>query len=195
MALLKLSSPWVIFYKKINAMFEDDPEIKVVFDEEENIVKLYVDNPDKADALSQVLPKEKEFGAVTLKIEVVPANKEATERANTANKLRTVLRGNEFESLNGELLENALIGNPAFLYAKTITGVFTNPITYIVFMNKVVQYYTDSLSDINGFTSTLYQDIAKDIFLPFDGIFYCTEAPYMRRRYSEPNYTCNANPY
>lgn len=190
MALLKLSSPWVIFYKEINAMFEYDPEIKVVFDEEENIVKLYVDNPDKADALSQILPKEKEFGAVTLKIEVVPANKEATERANVANKLRTVLRG------NGELIENALIGNPAFVYSKTITGVFTNPITYIVFMNKVVQYYTDSLSDINGVTSTLYQDIAKDIFLPFDGIFYCTVPPYMEcRRHSEPNYTCNANPY
>ena len=34
MAKLKLSSPWEIFYKEIQAMFSEDPCVHVVFDED-----------------------------------------------------------------------------------------------------------------------------------------------------------------
>ena len=48
---------------------------------------------------------------------------------------------------------------------------------YIVFKNKVVQYFNDDLKDVNGFCSTLYQKIAKDIFAEngCETACYCTD--------------------
>ena len=71
---LGLSSPWINFAREINAFFKEDPEVKVTYNDEENIVKLYVNSDEKADALSALLPMEKEFGNVKLNIEVIPAN-------------------------------------------------------------------------------------------------------------------------
>ena len=71
---MKLSSPWVEFYREIEALFAQDDEVKVVYEEEKNEVKLYVENARKADALAQLLPTEKTFGNVVLKITVIPAN-------------------------------------------------------------------------------------------------------------------------
>lgn len=59
MAKLKLSPPWVIFYQQIKALFEKDPNIKIVYDEDEQKISLFVDNANKADALTRLLPTEK----------------------------------------------------------------------------------------------------------------------------------------
>ena len=155
MAKLGLSAPWVIFYREIEAMFEYDPEVRVIFDEDENVVSLFVENADKADALTQLLPEEKEFGNVTLKIKVVPANGLAAS--------------------NVDLFQKAFEGNGAFAYVKAIEGIFSGMLHYVVFRNKVVQFFTDDLSDIHGFRSTLYQDIAKDIFGEISNVFFCTD--------------------
>mgnify|MGYP006958177364 CR=1 FL=1 len=45
-----------------------------------------------------------------------------------------------------------------------------------MFENKVVQFYNDQMDDINGNKSTLFQDIAGDVFGYDHGVFYCTEA-------------------
>lgn len=152
---LNLSSPWVKFYREIESMFGGDPEIKISFDEEKPEIKLYVDNYVKASALEQLLPSVKYFGIVTLKITIIPSN--------TAKS-------------PAELYNDAFSGNPVFCYTKAVEGVFTNPITYVVFKNKVVQYFADNLGDIHGNCSTLYQDIAQNIFEDSDeqGVCYCT---------------------
>lgn len=59
----------------------------------------------------------------------------------------------------------------------TVDGIMTNPMTFIVFQNKVVQYWNDDLGDINGNCSTLYQTVAKDVFGDVEGIFFCTDTP------------------
>lgn len=156
MAKVNLSSPWVEFYNKIKAMFACDPEVKVVYDEDSNSVKLYVDDHNKAEALTQLLPAEKTWGNVTLKIEVVPCN-------------------DEKELTDADLFRIAFENNPAFSFDKTVEGVFENPITYIVFENRVVQFWDDNLGDIYGNQSTLYQEIARDVFGERNGIFYCTD--------------------
>lgn len=161
MALLKLSSPWVTFYRELNAMFEQDPEVTVIFDEEENDVTLYVDNAAKAEALQLLIPEQKTFGNVTLKIDIIPAN--------DVNRTNYV----DCEAV----FTTAFKDNGAFCYADTIYGIMSNPITYVVFQNRVVQYFNDSISDIHGLCSTLYQDIAKDIFNPLPGVYYCTNKP------------------
>ena len=156
MAKLKLSPPWVVYYREIDAMFQGDPDVRVVFDEEKRIVKLFVDDCEKACALDKILPDEKLFGRIVLKIEVIPANGHFIE-----------VKGNPFEA--------ALTGNSALSFIHTISGIMSNPLTYVVFKKSVVQYYTDDLGDYFGVYSTLYQDIAKDIFESVDGVYFCTD--------------------
>lgn len=71
----------------------------------------------------------------------------------------------------------AFEGNAAFNYLETVEGVFTNPISYVVFANEVVQFFNDDLNDIHGLKSTLYEDIARDVFEKKDGMCFCTDLP------------------
>ena len=67
----KLSSPWVTLYREIEAMFGEDPDIKVEYvagDGNDPIIKLYVEGQDKADAIAKILPETYEFGGVTVSV-------------------------------------------------------------------------------------------------------------------------------
>lgn len=151
----KLAAPWISFYREIEAMFKEDEQVHPVYDEENNVVKLYVEDQEKAEALEKILPDHRTFGNVTVTVAVIPANK-LTEVRDT-------------------WFRKAFEGNPAVSYITTIEDVFNNPITYVVFKNKVVQYYNDDLGDVHGNRSTLYQEIAKEIFEDHEGIFFCTD--------------------
>ena len=156
MGKLKLSAPWITFYHEIEAMFGEDPEIRIVFDEDNYKIKLYVDNAEKADALTQILPAEKVFGNIIVKVVVIPANKLKEDVLS--------------------IYEKAFKGNPVLSYVKRVEGtIFAYPASYVVFKNKVVQFFNDDLSDVNGYRSTLYQEIAKDIFENKNGIYFCTD--------------------
>lgn len=161
MAKLKLSSPWEIFYKELHAMFKEDPCVHVVFDEENYEIKLYVNGAAKAEALSQLLVAHKAFGNVTVNVAVIPSNDIPFTNARPAYKL----------------YQMAFEGNRALSYVRTVSGIFANDLCYVVFRNKVVQYFNDDLGDANGLCSTLYQEIAKDVFGNQDGVFFCTDVP------------------
>lgn len=152
---VKLSPPWAIFYQEMNAMFKEDPEINIVYDEGKPEIKLFVENAEKADALMKLLPMQKNFGNVNLTISVIPADQESSSKA--------------------ELFKTAFKDNPVFV---GVTGSFA-PIApaaeYVMFQPKVVQFYTDDLTDAHGYRSTLYQEIAKDIFGEQSGLYYCTD--------------------
>ena len=152
---VKLSPPWNIFYREIEALFKADPEVHISYDEVEHIIDLRVDNVEKAEALSKLLPIEKTFGNVIVKIRVIPPN------GLTMTK--------------SMLFERAFAGNPIFSYSESVEGIFANPLSYVVFKKEVVQFYTDDLGDAHGVRSTLYQDIARDIFGSTDNIFFCTD--------------------
>lgn len=147
-----LSPPWACFYREIEALFKDDPEIHIVYDEQNYEIKLYVDNPSKADALEKLLPSVKNFGNVNLYIEVIPADTETNDGLS--------------------LFEAAFAGNPAFKYVAQSPKIAAK---YVIFANKVVQYFNDSLSDAHGVRSTLYQDIARDVFGDDCGVYFCTD--------------------
>ena len=151
---MKLSAPWIKFCREIEALFAEDPDVRVVFDNEGSEVKLFVDDNVKADALTQLLPEKKTFGNVELKITVVPAN----------NAVSTA-----------DLVDRAFSGNPALLYVTKVDTPMGH-FEYAVFRNKVVQFFNDDMSDINGNCSTLYQEIAKDVFSEKTGVFFCTDA-------------------
>ena len=155
--IVGLSAPWVTYYREIEALFGADPEITVAYDELQGEIKMLVNNDDKAQAIAQILPAEKTFGGVTIKVTIVTAN--------------------SFKPANINMFERALEGNPAVSFMETVDGVFSNPISYIVFANKVVQFFDDNLGDINGMRSTLYEDIASNIFAEHEGICFCTDLP------------------
>ena len=71
MALLKLSPPWHIFYKELDCLFREDEEVRIIFDEDNNKITMFVDNTIKAEALEKILPKEKKFANDTISIDIV----------------------------------------------------------------------------------------------------------------------------
>ena len=147
-----LSSPWVIYFREVEALFAQDPDIKVELNDDTYELNIYVESAVKAEALAQLLPDKKEFGNVILNIAVIPADNEPTK---------------------AELMRRAFAGNPALkeiVNAKLIVA----PVSYAVFEKKVVQYFSDDASDLHGLTSTLYQDIAKDVIGEEADLYFCT---------------------
>ena len=155
---LKKISPWVEYYRKLVALFKKDPDIKIIYDEGINVIKMYINGQDKYEALNQLLPSEKKFGNVTLEIELIPCN--------------------DLKLSQTDLFRRAFSGNPVVTDVITIGQEIigsTNDFNYIVFEKEVVQYYDDSLNDPHGNRSTLYQEIAKEVFGEQDGIYFCTD--------------------
>lgn len=145
-----LSAPWFTYVKEVEALFERDPDIGVRFYEEHMELYLYVADNDKANALAWLLPAEKEFGNVVLKITIVNS-KEGEE--DTVTIIKRLFHNNEAVSFVETLPRGA----------------------YVVFKKDVVQFFNDQTDDINGKKNTLYQDIAKDVFGGVPGVYFCTE--------------------
>lgn len=157
---VKMSPPWVVYWRELEALFGQDPEIEIEFDEDALTIDngspncscyIYVNNGTKAEALNQLLPTKKVFGNVTLYIDIIPTNTDKTL---------------------AQYYVDAFTGNPIFegRYCLGEGSAFH----YMVFKNEVVQFYSDTLADPNGYTSTLYQDIANKVFNNHDGIYFCT---------------------
>lgn len=166
MAKLKLSPPWIIYYEEVNAMFAKDSEVHVIYDEDECSLKLYVNNCQKAYALSKVLPETKEFGNIKMTISVILAN----EKESKGFTIRDYPNANPWETVFSH--------NMAVQYVKPVMWIGGEVFTYVVFKKEVVQYYTDNIGDLDGMASTLYETIAKDIFVNTDGTFFCTSTGY-----------------
>jgi hypothetical protein len=159
---LKILPPWSIVIRKIEALFDGDPQIacNTNFSGSNPTIVLACNNGDKVTALQQILPEEITFGGVTLKIAVdgTPSNRAF------ANKK--------------ELFEVAFSGNPAFAYAVSPADDGYNwfSMVYVVFNNTVVQFFADNLNDCHGIISTLYQDIATELLTgpAVQGVFFNT---------------------
>lgn len=148
----KLSAPWMTYVHEIEALFGEDPSIDITYDENENNIKLYVLDSVKAEAIQRILPMEKKFGNVTLKVTVIPGNLEATPES---------------------VLKMAFDGNPVMENVISVQGL-GSIFTYAVFKKKVVQFFNDQMNDLHGLKSTLYEEIARDV-LEMDGnVFYST---------------------
>lgn len=154
---ITLASPWVELFREFEAFFAEDPEVKVIFDPEKYAIKLLVKDQDKANALDQLLVKEYIFGNIKVEVTVVPANEPLT----TIDLYRRAFAGNEAVS---KIYTN---DNPAEYQA-----------SYIIFEKEVVQYLNDDLSDAHRIRSTLNQEIAKKLFVPTPGIYFCTDVDY-----------------
>lgn len=152
-----LSSPWYIYYREVKALFHKDPAVTVQFEDygDSKTLKLFVEGEDKAEAIGLLLPKEKVFGNVVVKIQVIPSNK--------------------LGMTTEDIIKCAFEGNPSFKGVATFKPEGTTiPFTFVTFENAVTQMWIDNLSDINGLKSTLLEDIARDVLETPSGVYYCT---------------------
>lgn len=173
----KVLPPWLTLMNKIQALFDGDPQIacNIVWAGTHPSITLATNNPDKAAALIKLLPEEKKFGNVTLKIDV---------DCNTIS--------NKAFADTKELFETAFSGNPAFEYAISTDGYWYIPFTYVVFKKCVVQFFNDNLNDPHGVLTTLYQEIASELFADMEfntGVSYCTA---VEDKTNEGKLTCSA---
>ena len=153
---VKLSPPWDEYARKLTALFAQDEEIHIKYKENENKLSIFVDNADKYEALTKLIPSEKDFGGHILNIEIVPANV-SDEQKDNRYYLKKLFRGNDAVSE----IKDAEIGAAA--------------VTYIEFEKEVVQFWNDNLADLHGVKSTLMEDIARDIMPETTNVFYGTD--------------------
>ncbi len=145
-----MQAPWIIYAKQIKKLFENDKDVTISLDE--YVLELKVEGPAKADALRKLLPEVVNFGNIDLKINVIPANQDDSP-------------------LN--LYKKAFEGNPIVkdIISREEFGAIRN---YVLFKKQVVQYENDDISDANRICSTLYQEIAKEIFTDGPEMNFCT---------------------
>ena len=160
---LKILPPWTIVIRKLEALFDGDPQIafNCDFSGSHPTVVMACNNGDKVAALQQILPEEVNFGNISLKVIVdgTPSNITFTSKV--------------------DLFDTAFKGNPAYAYSKCPAEERYMWIgtTYVVFKNCVVQFAADNLNDCHGIISTLYQDIAEELLtgIATEGVFYNTD--------------------
>ena len=157
MEKLNLVSPWINFYHEVEALFRNDHEVTVKFDDENYELKLFVDNAKKGEAIEYILPHEKIFGNVTVKITVIPANK----------------------PISGidEALAIAFKGNPVFGHFETVSSPFGD-MNYAVFLPYILQYFNDDIGDIDGKRTATIEDIAKEVLSLGDAWHICSDRKY-----------------
>ena len=147
---VNLSPPWVTYANEVNAMFRDEFDVNVRTSDDGYTINLYVKKADKAAALTKLLKPTVKFGNITVKVIVIPANKEDT---TDVDSMKVV-----------DLYKTALKDNMAFEEIIERAEGLPFAMNYVVFRNQVVQFYNEDLSDHLGMCSTLYQTIADDIF-------------------------------
>lgn len=159
---LKILPPWTIVIRKLEALFDGDPQIafNVDFSGSHPSVVMSCNNGDKVAALQQILPEEVEFGNIKLQIVIdgTPTNRAFKSKV--------------------ELFDTAFAKNPAYAYSvcPAEEGYMWFGTTYVVFNNCVVQFAADNLNDCHGVISTLYETIASELLTgpACEGVFFNT---------------------
>lgn len=153
----KLSPPWVTYWKKLEALFNGDPDIEVgqLYDmEDRKEIWIYVSSEKKYRALNNLLPTYPNFGNV---------------------KVKNVLKFQGTEHNDFQDLKDLFEGNPR---VKDITEAVDFTQTHHLFINfkpEVIQFKNDDVSDYYGLYSGLTADIAKEVFdMDYNGAHFST---------------------
>ena len=154
-----LSAPWIAYYEKLYLLFKKDPEVSMAFKQNgdgDKKIEIYVSNNRKAEAISKILPCYVSFGNVIVPIIVLPSN---DENEDWIYDFMDAFDGNE---IIDDIVQDAGL---------------TRDMNYVVFRKEVAQYYNDNIQSVDGFSSTLYEDIAREIFKDAPaGTFFCTSS-------------------
>lgn len=96
------------------------------------------------------------FGNIILKVRVVLVNIEAADIIDT--------------------FKTAFRGNPTVVAAEKINLPGVGSANHVVFRKEVVQLFNDDIGDVYGVESTLFENIANDVFVyPGEPVYYSTD--------------------
>lgn len=152
---LNVSAPWYTFIRRVHAIFGEDEDIDIVYNQEDNELKLYVRDGVKADALTKLFDTEKIFGNVTTKITIIPANEQETI---------------------ADIYRKAFSGNPVVKDIIVDQNPYAPNMTYVLFEDTPIQYFNDRLDHPAGVETILFEDAARDVFEGHcDGVYFGTE--------------------
>ena len=174
----ELCSPWMVFFHQVEAFFREDDQVHAELDNDNYKISIYVDDDDKANALSMIIPKQKVLGNIIVTIDIIPAN-------------GTINPNNVYDP---DVFKRAFKDNTAivdFVHID-VKGLIMD---FIMCKPIVVQMKNDSLHDPKGIVSTLYEDLASEIFVEHPGIFFSTDqVPVMKKNENSKFPEKNKNP-
>ena len=139
--IINLASPWIRYAQRVEALFWQDEDVTVAYDDTDTSLNVYVDGSDKAEAIAALLPGKKEYGNVTLTVNVVPSNDEPTE---------------------ADLFRRAFAGNAALVDVAEGFGP-AGDITYALFAPETVQLKEDDVSQFYGLTTLTLAQLAESV--------------------------------
>lgn len=148
MAEIQMQAPWVVYAKKVKALFEHDNDVIVgepteLGDGGYNL-EIRVHGDDKAESVAKVLPEDVEFGNVALHVMVIPDN----------DGKMTII----------DHLRRAFAGNPALVDVMEVPVVPGGPsMAFALFAPEVVQIECDNAASPYGIVTTTYEGVAKDV--------------------------------
>lgn len=138
-----ISSPWMTYYKKLVALFSDDPELEVSWNEDEKSVIIASTNTFKIMALEKLLEPSIVFGNVTITVKCLVKN------------------GSE-DSVSA-IFKTAFAGNPHISEVIDQETMGCIEQTFVLFKPEVIQFFNDDLTDYYGNWNGLSEDIMRDI--------------------------------
>lgn len=158
MSRIKLSPPWVTYWKKLEALFNADPDIEVgqLYDaEDRKEIWIYVSDEKKYRALVNLLPTYPDFGNVKLKNVI---------------KFKGGPEQDTFQDLKDLFADNKNVQE-----LKEAVDFAGTPHLFINFKPEVIQFRNDDTSDYYGLYTGLAEDIAREIFdMPYNGAHFST---------------------
>lgn len=161
---LKLSAPWEIYCRKVQALFSKDPEIAVSGIAQRSgtrVMTIQTCNMDKYNALMQVFPTVKFFGDAALQIDIRLPNED------------------EFKLDLQNLMEDLFDGNEAVDKVCVSLDPFGNEQTYVMFKPEVMQFFNDNIRDYNGICTTVAENLARDVLeKDAEQVNFCTTRLY-----------------
>lgn len=146
----QVSAPWYTVHRKLKKLFKGDPEVKVSpldgsVKEEDGKYTVYIscNNAEKLSAIEKLIKTEYDFGGVRMNIKFTAKDGDTEDWE--------------------KILKTAFTGNTNVTSIVAVPDLF-DEYYYVIFEDKVVQFYNDEMWDCYGNWNGLYTDIAKDVF-------------------------------
>ena len=162
-AEVKLSAPWVTYFKMVYNVLTGDPEISmptVIEDEGDGVYSFYIESPNstKIIALSKVLKNEIVMGNITVKVQYRCTNDAYIELLN--------------EDIFASDYEDAFSGNKYFVKIESVKSP-VGSFDYAVFTRDIISFFNDDMTDYHANAHYIVADIIKQITDP-SNVMPCT---------------------
>jgi len=173
MSKVNLANPITGHANELAAFLAKDADIHTKFEFKRRVLRIYVDDAAKAEALACVLKKRIELGKLYLDIAIYPPNGDKGYGKKLDVKLNDLEKG-EPEVLKA-LWKTAFKGNKNFvrvLQAKDRTGTIW---TFALFNRVAVQWLNDDIQNPELTTSALPETVVKTFAAEHLGVQVSTD--------------------